>query len=144
MPDMSNDAWLSDLLQHAMLVDAGAARELAATLAIREPSVDEDGIATRTLLTALKETWERGWQPADVVHVARREATTGSVPLVVALIAEHARLSDAMSRAPESWVEQLSELGALAPGDPAVVSAWHRTERRTPTEAWRIVLQLAA
>jgi hypothetical protein len=24
-----------------------------------------------------------------------------------------------------------------------VVSAWHRTERRTPTEAWRIVLQLA-
>jgi hypothetical protein len=25
--------------------------------------------ATRTLLTALDETWERGWQPADVVHV---------------------------------------------------------------------------
>lgn len=143
MPDMANDAWLSDLLQQAMLSDAGVAQELAATLATRVPSVDEDGIATRALLAALEETWERGWQPADVVHVARREAATGSVSLVVALIAEHARRSDAVSRAPESWMEQLSELGALAPGDSAVVSAWHRTERRAPTEAWRIVLQLA-
>ena len=36
----------------------------------------------------------------------------------------------------------LSELGALSPGDPAVVIVWHRSERRTPAAAWRIVLQL--
>jgi hypothetical protein len=62
--------------------------------------------------------------------------------LAVALIGEHARRTDAVSRAPEAWVEQLREMGALRPGDPAVVAAWHRAERRPPAEAWRIVLQL--
>jgi hypothetical protein len=99
--------------------------------------------ATRTLLTALDETWERGWQPADVVHLVRRQAPAGAVPLVVALIAEHARRTGAATRAPEAWVEQLTELDALGPGDPAVVSAWHRAERRPPADAWRIVHQLA-
>jgi hypothetical protein len=143
MLDMANDAWLSELLRHGALSDAGVAQELAVTLATRDPSVDAQGNATRALLAALEETWERGWQPGDVVHVARREATAGSVPLAVALIGEHARRSDAAHRAPDAWVEQLSELGALAPGDPSVVSAWHRAERRAPAEAWRIVLQLA-
>jgi hypothetical protein len=143
MPGMSDDAWLTRILRHGALPDAGVAQELAAMLATRTPSIDDGGIVTRTLLTALDETWERGWQPTDVVHVARRDATTGSVPLVVALIGEHTRRSDAASRAPDDWVDQLSELGALVPGDAAVVSAWHRAERRTPAEAWRIVLQLA-
>jgi hypothetical protein len=140
---MATDTWLTDLLRHGALTDAGVAQELAATLAVRRPAVDEHGIATGVLLTALDDAWERGWQPTDVVHVARREATTGSVPLVVALIGEHARRSDAASRAPDAWLEQLSELGALGPGDPAVVEAWYRSERWTPEEAWRIVLQLA-
>jgi hypothetical protein len=143
MPDMANDAWLSDLLRHGALSDAGVASELAATLATRDPSVDAQGTVTQALLTALEETWERGWQPADVVHVVRREATAGGVPLVVALIGEHARRTDAAHRAPAAWVEQLSELGALVPGDPAVVSAWRRTERLRAAEAWRIVLRLA-
>jgi hypothetical protein len=143
MPGMTDDAWLARLLRQGALPDAGVAQELAATLAERDPSIDVHGTATRTLLTALDETWERGWQPADVVHVARREASTGSVPLVVALIGEHARRTDAAFRAPDAWIEQLFELGALAPGDPEVVSAWHRAERRTPAAAWRIVLQLA-
>ena len=94
------------------------------------------------MLIALDETWERGWQPADVVHTARREATAGSVPLGVALIGEHARRSEARSRAPDAWVDQLRELDALDAGDPAVVAAWHRAERRTRAEAWRIVLPL--
>jgi hypothetical protein len=105
--------------------------------------VDTGGVATRALLAALDETWERGWQPADVVHAARREATAASVPLAVALIAEHARRTEAVSRAPDAWVGQLRELGAWGSGDPAVVAAWHRDKRLSPTPAWRIVLQLA-
>jgi hypothetical protein len=143
MPDVANDSWLSDLLRQGALPDAGVAQELAATFARRDPSVDAQGDVARILLTTLEAAWERGWQPADVVHVARREATTGSVPLLLALIGEHARRSDALLRAPDAWIEQLSELGVRTPGDPAVVSAWHRAERRAPTEAWRIVLQLA-
>ncbi len=104
--------------------------------------MDRGGLVTRTLLEALEEVWERGWQPADVAHAARK-VTTGSSPLVVALIAEHARRTDAAKRAPAAWVDQLRELGALSHGDAAVVAAWSRTGRRSPAEAWRIVLQLA-
>src|SRR3954469_24643350 len=135
MRGMTDDGWLADLLldRRGVLADAGVAQELAATLAARDPSLDGHGTATRALLDALEGTWERGWQPADVVHTARREATAGSVPLVVALIGEHARRSDAVSRAPDAWRAQLRELGAVPPGDPAVVARWHRSERRSPS-----------
>jgi hypothetical protein len=74
MPDVIDDAWLAELLDHGsvLLTDAGVALELAATLAARDPTVDGGGVATRVLLGALDEIWERGWQPADVVHTARR------------------------------------------------------------------------
>ncbi|NYJ05292.1 DUF2786 domain-containing protein [Petropleomorpha daqingensis] len=141
---MTHDPWLADLLldRTGMLSDADIAQELAATLAARDPSLAGHGIATQALLDALDQSWERGWQPADVVHNARRALTAGAVPLAVALIGEHARRSDAVLRAPDAWVDQLRELGALEPGDPAVVHTWHRSERRSAAEAWRIVLQL--
>jgi hypothetical protein len=140
---MTTGPLLSELLQRGVLLDADITRELAETFARRDPMVDADGAASRVLLSCLDETWERGWQPADVVHLAQREATSSSVPLAVALIAEHARRTDAVTRAPEAWVEQLTELEALDPGDPAVVHAWHRADRRAPAEAWRIALRLA-
>jgi hypothetical protein len=65
------------------------------------------------------------------------------VSLAVALVGEHARRTDAVSRAPDAWLDQLRELGALSAGDPAVVATWHRAERRSLAEAWRIVLLLA-
>ena len=149
MPDVIDDAWLADLLQHrsGMLADAGVAQEVAATLAAHGLPLEGGGPATRTLLDALDETWERGWQPADVVHAARRQATAGSVSLAVALIGAHARRTEAVTRAPEVWIDQLREVGALEPGDADVVGAdvvgaWSRTGRRSPAEAWRIVLQL--
>ncbi|WP_199580280.1 DUF2786 domain-containing protein [Blastococcus sp. TBT05-19] len=137
---MIDETLLADLLRHRP--DAAAAAQLAPGLAQRHPDVDVGGLVTRTLLEALDEVWERGWQPADVAHTARREALAGSVPLAVALIAEHARRTDAARRAPESWVDQLRELDALGPGDAAVVAAWQRSARRSPTEAWRIALEL--
>src|SRR4051812_28313410 len=145
MAGVIDDAWLAELLRRgsAMLTDAGVASELAVTLAARDPAVDAGGAATRALLDALDETWERGWQPADVAHAARRSVTAAAVPLAVALIAEHARRTDAVSRAPDGWVQQLRELGALRPGIPEVVATWHRGLRRPPAEAWRVVLQLA-
>ncbi|SNS05240.1 Protein of unknown function [Geodermatophilus saharensis] len=142
---MLDDAWLTDLLRSrgGLLTDAGVASELAATLAARHRVVDGTGTATRELLAALDDTWERGWQPADVVHAARAQATAASVPLVVALVAEHARRTDAAARAPGTWLDQLRELGVPAAGDPAVVAAWVRREGRSPADAWRIVLRLA-
>lgn len=144
---MFDDAWLTDLLRArgGLLTDAGVASELAATLATRSPVVDGAGAVTRELLAALADTWERGWQPADVVHAARKEATAAAVPLVVALIAEDARRTDAAARAPEAWLGQLRELGVEAAGepDPGVVGVWQRREGRPPVDAWRTVLRLA-
>ncbi|MGY1724840.1 DUF2786 domain-containing protein [Blastococcus sp. SYSU DS0533] len=143
---MDDDAWLADLLQHRapVLSDAGVAAELAGMLSARGIALDHGGVLTRALLAALEETWERGWQPADVAHAARRQAGAGSVPLLVALVAEDARRTDAASRGPESWVAQLRDLGALdaARGAGTTVAAWHRAEGRAPAEAWRIALQL--
>jgi len=141
---MTHDPWLADLLldRGGALADADVAQTVAATLATRDPSFTGHELATQALLDALEQTWERGWQPADVVHNARRAVTAGAVPLAVALIGEHARRNDAVSRAPDAWVDQLRELGALAPVDPAVVRTWYLSERRPPVEAWRIVLQL--
>ncbi|SDF47489.1 Protein of unknown function [Blastococcus fimeti] len=144
MPDVIDDAWLADLLQHRafLLTEAETAAELATTLVAHGLELDADGSVTRTLLEALDGTWERGWQPADVAHAARRKATAGSVPLAVALIAEHARRTSAVERAPDTWVGQLRELGALEARDGSVVTTWQRAERRSPVEAWRIALQL--
>jgi hypothetical protein len=148
MPDVMDDAWLADLLEHrgGMLADGAVAQELAATLTGHSLTGDGGGLATRTLTGALDEVWERGWQPADVAHAARKQLPAGAAPLVVALIGAHARRTTAADRAPEAWVEQLRELGALGAApleDGEVVAAWHRAEHRSPAEAWRIVLQLA-
>jgi hypothetical protein len=144
MPVVIDDARLEYLLhdRSGMLADAGAAQELAVMLAEHGVALDPGDLVSRALRDALDEVWERGWQPADVAHAARKDTTAGSVPLVVALIGEHARRTDAMRRAPDAWVDQLRELGAPTSGDSAVVAAWSRTGRRSPAEAWRIVLQL--
>lgn len=143
MRGMANDAWPHGLLVDRLVgPDDPRLAATAAELAGRDPSVDSEGGATRALLTALDDAWERGWQPADVVHAVTREASQRSEPLAVALIAEDARLRAAASRAPEEWVAQLRELGALAPGSPAVVSTWHRSHGRAPVESWRVVLSL--
>jgi hypothetical protein len=116
---------------------------MAAALAARDPAVDTTGRTTRALLAALTEAWERGWQPADVVHAVRRRTAARAARLTVALLAEDARLTDAAGRAPEPWIHQLRELGALDPGDREVVAAWHRTEGRPAAETWRAVLHVA-
>ncbi|MGY1763012.1 hypothetical protein ACI79G_08435 [Geodermatophilus sp. SYSU D00779] len=124
----ADDPWLQELLLQGDRHLDDDAEAMAAVLAARDPAVDGSGGATRALLSALAAAWERGWQPADVVHSVRRRSPARSVRLVVALVAEDARVTGAASRAPEVWVDQLRELGALTPGDPAVVAAWHRAE----------------
>lgn len=131
------------VLDRAWFPDSPALPATASGLASSDPSVDAGRRTTQLLLGTLSSTWERGWQPADVVHTVRRRLPARAARLLVALVAEEARLAGALTRAPEAWVAQLREIGALTPGDPAVVAAWHRAAGRPAEESWRSVLVLA-
>ena len=86
--------WLDD---DYPLVDA-----TARALASRDPGVDSSGDATQAMLDALGRTWQSGWQPADVVHVVRPEVSAPALRLPLTLVAEDARLTSAIFRAPWS------------------------------------------
>ena len=143
MSTTTGDDRVRELLEKAVVLDTRSAGVVADALVAHDPEVDRAGAATAALLSALSDTWERGWQPADVVHAVRRGVATRPVALAVALIAEEARRAGAAARAPGPWLDQLRELGALEPGDPSVVAAWHRAARRPAVESWRAVLLLA-
>jgi hypothetical protein len=140
-PPTADESLRELLLEHFWLSRDIQVRRVGAQLAARDPSVDADGEAGRTLREALSSAWERGWQPADVVHVAGREGSPRMRRLVVSLISEDAELSQAWSRAPDEWLDQLRSLGAL--DAPQGVHAWHLTERLRPATAWEDVLLLA-
>ena len=88
------------LLERIWFHDGPLVDSTAQALASSDPGVDSCGGATQMLLEALARTWENGWQPADVVHIVRRELSAPALRLALALIAEDARLTSAVSRAP--------------------------------------------
>ncbi|KAA0023809.1 DUF2786 domain-containing protein [Antrihabitans cavernicola] len=60
-----------------------------------------------SVLHALTAAYERGWQPADIVHMTRRSLGAAEVRLAVWAIMYEARLSKAVERAPRSWLSHL-------------------------------------
>jgi len=92
-----------------------------------------------------------GWQPADLVHVVKREWTIRASRLTVAFIADHARRFDAPTRAPHVWLGQLQELGVVDAdratvigGRGDLIAGWARTERQHPEEALTVAVQFLA
>jgi hypothetical protein len=89
----------------------------------------------------LETTFERGWMPAELVHVVGQGADKAAAPMLVVLLGEHARRSHAFSRAPQEWIGQLRTLGV----DPGAELAGLRTNRRvTPHAFWTTFLHLNA
>jgi hypothetical protein len=131
------------LLERFWFDDSPRLDATARQLAVVDPAVDGTGAATDALLEAVARTWERGWQPADLAHVVRRDTSPRGARLALALVAKEAHLTSAETRAPAEWVDQLQTLGALADSPPRGVHAWHRTENQTAVEAWRVVLLVA-
>ncbi|BAJ28999.1 MULTISPECIES: DUF2786 domain-containing protein [Kitasatospora] len=108
----------------------GAASLLAAS-AERWPAVSRAllGAAER----AVGRCWAAGWQPADLVRVARRELAPVQVALAVDLIAAEGRRYPAAALE-RRWLEQLRELDAHPwwPSDEAYLpefAARHRLDR---------------
>ena len=66
--------------------------------------------ATALMMERLAASYELGWQPADVVHVARARLGSRFVGPIGALLVQQALQERAPARAPQFWVDQLSAL----------------------------------
>lgn len=58
-------------------------------------------------LSALDDIYERGWQPADLLHVAHRAGESDHSDLTATLVLHHAHRGLAYERAPWDWLNQL-------------------------------------
>ncbi|MGK5641939.1 DUF2786 domain-containing protein [Streptomyces sp. URMC 126] len=78
----------------------------------------------------LRRAWERGWQPADVLRLARRDATGPALRFVLAAVAAEARRY-APDTLPPRWAGQLRDLDATVwwPDDDAFLEGFARRER---------------
>lgn len=68
------------------------------------PAARSDGWA---VLDALSFAYERGWLPADLIHVTRQSLGTAEVRLAASAILYHANACRIYKAAPASWVRQL-------------------------------------
>ena len=66
-------------------------------------------------MTALADAYERGWQPADVMHVTRRALGAATAPTAAAAVLFQARAASAAGPAPGDWRAQLAR---IADGEP--------------------------
>ncbi|TSD99738.1 DUF2786 domain-containing protein [Skermania sp. ID1734] len=102
------------------------------------------------VLQALAEAYERGWQPADVMHITRKSLGVAEVRLAAWAILYDARLHPNSDRAPKRWLNQVRALAEQF-SDPAgfgstplqrssVVRLWRRLPRLTaelpPPSRW--------
>ncbi len=119
------------------------------TAAGAESSPRPSQLMALQLQRGVDELCKAGWQPADIAHVVKRNGTARSARLAVALLAHHARSTDAVHRAPHAWLAQLDDLGvydterdAIVGGHDQPVANWARAEKLDPDEMFAIALQV--
>ncbi|MEO3972309.1 DUF2786 domain-containing protein [Streptomyces sp. CAU 1734] len=98
---------VDDAFAAALYTDGDAGLDTAASLLAAAPAADAE--LARRGEEFLRRAWERGWQPADVVRLVRRDLADHHVRLLAALItAETGRYAGL----PPRWDAQLAELPA--------------------------------
>ncbi|MEU2301811.1 DUF2786 domain-containing protein [Streptomyces antibioticus] len=121
-------------LRTALYDTADSALDAGASLLASDPAGDAELARRGTEFVAA--AWRRGWQPADVVRLVRRDLDDVHVRLAAALI--RAQAPDDRARGPR-WTAQLAE---LPEGDPP------RTDRFSHAtavlELYRLLLRLPA
>ncbi|MCZ4118740.1 DUF2786 domain-containing protein [Streptomyces sp. H39-S7] len=147
--DVIERAYLGAL--NAADADAEDAVDLSASALAAAGGAGPDAAhAANSALLALtdrlvRSCWTRGWQPADVVRIARRRLTDGHARLAAGLITAEARTApaDAATKDPR-WAAQLAELRAAAPwdGTGTLLAAHGRRERLDGFSAAVSVLEL--
>ncbi|AYC39570.1 DUF2786 domain-containing protein [Streptomyces griseorubiginosus] len=120
----------------ALYSDDDTALDTGASLLAADPAADAE--LARRGVEFVAQAWRRGWQPADVVRLVRRELDDTHVRLVTALI---------RAQAPEDrprghrWAAQLAELQEPDPNAPRPDRFPHAT---AVLELYRLLLRLPA
>nr|WP_296767424.1 DUF2786 domain-containing protein [Rhodococcus sp. (in: high G+C Gram-positive bacteria)] len=78
-------------------------------------SHDASALASLALTNMIDTMYEAGWQPFDLLHIVRRQQTVAVSSLAAAALLHQSDLTDAHDRAPERWVDQLSDICAAYP-----------------------------
>lgn len=81
---------------------------------------DAAGAEASALVAAVAAAYERGWQPADLLHVTRR-GDESPPELAAAAVLYEARRSRAAERAPSDWTGQLDALAEQYPAQARLV-----------------------
>ncbi|MET8642689.1 DUF2786 domain-containing protein [Streptomyces sp. NPDC004675] len=131
---MSTTTTVDRAFRTALYDDTDTALDTGASLLAADPGADAELVRRGEQFVAA--AWRRGWQPADVVRIVRRELDAPHVRLVSALI-----LGEAGERTPPGprWAAQLRDLDAEPSGTPDRFS--HAT---AVLELYRLLLRLPA
>ncbi|MBO0915032.1 aromatic acid decarboxylase, partial [Streptomyces laculatispora] len=98
----------------ALYSDGDAGLDTGASLLAADPATDAELL--RRGEEFVRRAWERGWLPADVVRVVRRELDERGAGLAAGLITSEVRRYE---RLPPRWQSQLDELPpGVPPGRP--------------------------
>ena len=119
--------------QAALYADTDTTLDTGASLLAADPASDAE--LARRGEEFVASAWRRGWQPADVVRLVRRELDDVHVRLVSTLITAHA--PNDRPRGPR-WTDQLTDLTAT-PAPPRTDRFTHAT---TVLELYRLLLTL--
>lgn len=117
----------------ALYADTDTALDTGASLLAADPAADPE--LARRGEEFVASAWRRGWQPADVVRLVRRELDDVHVRLVSTLIS--AQAPNDRARGPR-WTDQLKDLAAT-PTPPRTDRFTHAT---TVLELYRLLLTL--
>lgn len=107
----------------------------------RRSSAGMDGRCVMYADSVLSEIFERGWQPAELIHVMKRRLDKYAIPLLEALIGSHSRRTLALTNAPEEWRGQLRYL-AIDPSTDLV--HYRKFSRVDPRSFWLNLFRLLA
>ncbi|MFI9104830.1 DUF2786 domain-containing protein [Streptomyces fildesensis] len=133
-----------DLSASALAAAGGSGTDASGRAASGAASAANDALLALTD-RLVRSCWTGGWQPADVVRIARRRLTDAHARLAADLITAEARTAPAAAASKDPrWAAQLAELAAAGPwnGDGTLLAAHGRRERLDRFSAAVSVLEL--